>query len=69
MSTISVPLTPELESFIDDQIKQGKYETKASVVRRALRIMSDEEAINAVLEASREITLRGNLKDLLKKVK
>jgi len=73
MSTLSVPLTPELENFINNQIKIGKFENKASVVRRALRIMSEEEAINAVLEASREIKngkgvlLRGNLKKFINK--
>ncbi|KKU25572.1 MAG: hypothetical protein UX39_C0025G0012 [Candidatus Magasanikbacteria bacterium GW2011_GWA2_46_17] len=67
MTTISVPLPPELEKFINQQIKEGKADNKAQVVRRAIRHLSEEEAVEAVLRAEREPTIRGNLKDLLKR--
>ena len=73
MSTISVPINAEQEAFIESYIKSGKAENKAQVVRRALTRMSEEEAVNAVLEAERELgagkVLRGDLRELLKKVK
>ena len=73
MSTLSVPLNAEHEAFIESYIKSGKAENKAQVVRRALTRMSEEEAVNAVLEAERELgagkVLRGDLRELLKKVK
>lgn len=73
MSTLSVPLTPQLEEFIKDQVKSGRAANKADVVRRALRAMSEEEAVSAVLEGQREVRegkiLRGDIRQLLKKFK
>jgi len=66
MSTLSVPLTPRLEEFIHSFIKQGRAENKAQVVRKALERLAEEEAINAVLEAEREPTIRGDLRELMK---
>ncbi len=69
MSTLSVPLTPELEKFINSQVKSGRGANKADVVRRALVAMSEEEAVQAVLMASAEPTLRGDLRELAKKIR
>ena len=73
MSTISVPLPANLEAFIDRMVKSGEAANKADVVRKALRLLSDEEAINAVLQAQREIAegkgLKGDLRELAKKFK
>jgi putative addiction module CopG family antidote len=68
MSTLSVPLTPELEGFINSQVKSGRAANKADVVRRALRAMSEDEAVEAVLRAAGEPTLRGDLRELMKKI-
>jgi putative addiction module CopG family antidote len=69
MSTISVPLTPDLERFIDQMVKSGEAANKADVVRKALRRMSEEEAVEAVLRAEKEPTLHGDLRTLVKKLK
>ena len=73
MSTISVPLPANLEEFVNRMVKSGEAANKADVVRKALRRMSEEEAVNAILEAQREIAdgkgLRGNLRDLAKRLK
>ncbi|OIP65490.1 MAG: hypothetical protein CO060_01760 [Candidatus Yonathbacteria bacterium CG_4_9_14_0_2_um_filter_43_16] len=68
MSTLSVPLSPELEKFINSQVKCGRASNKADVVRRALTRLSEDEAVQAVLEASKEPTLRGDLRELAKKI-
>ena len=68
MSTISVPLTPEQEEFIEKYIKEGRADNKAQVMRRALVKFAEDEAVEAVLRAEREPTLRGNLDDLVKEV-
>lgn len=68
MTTISVPFPPHLEEFISQQIKLGKATNKAQVIRYAVTRLSEQEAINAVLEAQKEPTLRGNLRDLAKKI-
>jgi putative addiction module CopG family antidote len=72
MSTLSVPLTPQLEEFINDQIKSGRAANKADLVRRALKAMSEEEAVQAVLSAQKEIAegkgLHGDLRELMKRI-
>jgi len=72
MSTLSIPLTQDLESFIEQEIRIGRAENKAAVVRRALRLLREEEAIRAVLEAERELgagkVLRGDLKKLAREL-
>jgi len=69
MSTISVPLPANLEEFVNRMVKSGNAANKADVVRKALRRMSDEEAVEAILRAEREPTLKGDLVELAKKFK
>lgn len=73
MSTLSVPLPPHLEEFVNDQVKQGLAANKAEVIRKALKLLREEEAIRVVLESEREIgegkVLRGDLRKLIKKIK
>ena len=68
MSTLSVPLTPELEKFINNQVKSGRASNKADVVRRALTRLSEDEAVEMILRAQKEIAdgkgLRGDLRKL-----
>ena len=69
MSTISVPLTPELEGKLDNLVEQGVGENRAAVMRQALRRLAEEEAVEAVLRASREPSLKGDLRTLMRKLK
>jgi len=69
MSTISVPLPPNLEEFIDRMVKSGNAANKADVVRKALKRMSDEEAVEAILRAQKEPNLKGDLDVLARKFK
>ena len=68
MATLSVPLTKDLEEFIDSQVRLGKLENKAAVVRRALRLLAEQEAVAAVLKADQEPSVRGDLDRLAKKL-
>jgi Arc/MetJ-type ribon-helix-helix transcriptional regulator len=72
MSTLSVPLTPRLEIEIDRMVKNGVASNKAAVVRRAIEKLAEDEAVNAVLLAEREVAegklLRGDLRELMKKL-
>jgi Arc/MetJ-type ribon-helix-helix transcriptional regulator/mRNA-degrading endonuclease YafQ of YafQ-DinJ toxin-antitoxin module len=72
MSTLSVPLTPALELEIEKLVKNGYAPNKAAVVRRAIEKLAEDEAVNAVLIAEREISegklLRGDLRELAKKL-
>ena len=69
MSTISVPLPANLEEFINRMVKSGNAANKADVVRKALRRMSDEEAVEAILRAQKEPNLKGDLDVLARKFK
>jgi len=73
MSTLSVPVPPNLDEFIKEQVKSGRAANKADVVRKALKLMREEEAIRVVLESEKEIgkgkILRGDLRKLMKKIK
>ena len=68
MSTISVPLSKEHEERLDKLVKHGVGSSRAAVMRKALEKLSEDEAVEAVLRAEREPTLRGNLDDLLKRI-
>lgn len=68
MSTISVPLPPHLEEFIQKMIKKGYGTNKADVMRKALTLLAEEEAVFAVLKAMEEPTIKGNLRELVKKL-
>ena len=72
MTTLSVPITSEQERFINQLVESGKAANKAHVVRYALQRLAEEEAVNTVLRAERQLDegrgLRGDLKKLLKKI-
>lgn len=72
MSTLSVPLTRDLEQFIEEMVKDGVASNKAAVVRKALKKYAEDQAIEAVLRAEQEMkegkVLTGDLRDLLKKI-
>ncbi len=69
MTTLSIPISGDLEKFIERMIQEGKGANKADVVRRAIRQMSDDEAVRTILQAQSEPTLRGDLRELMKKFK
>jgi putative addiction module CopG family antidote len=73
MSTLSVPLNPTLETFINDMVKSGRAANKADVVRRALLKLAEDEAVGAVLRSEQELRegkiLRGDLNELAKRLK
>ena len=73
MTTLSVPISSELESFINKMVKDGRAANKADVVRKALRQLSEDEVVERVIRAQREYLagkgMKGDLRDLMKKIK
>lgn len=71
MTTITVPINKELESFIAEELSQGGGESKAHLVRYALERLREERAFSRIEEARRDITegrvYKGDLKKMLKK--
>jgi len=70
MTTISIPITEELNSFIDQQVNLGNASSKADLIRRAIIAYKEEEFIKAITKAKREIkegkALTGDLDKLAK---
>lgn len=69
MATLSIPVSKEYEEFIEREVRLGKSENKAAVVRRALRLLAEQEAIFSVLKAEQEPNLSGDLDKLARKIK
>ena len=67
MSLLSVPLTPKLEKMIDKMIEDGVAPNKAELARKAIEKYAEDQAVQAVLDAEREPSLSGNLRELAKK--
>lgn len=72
MSTLSVPLTSELENFINSMVQSGRAANKADVVRKALVKMSEDEAVAAVLQSEKDAedgkVFYGDLRKLMKEL-
>ena len=73
MTTLSIPVSGELEKFIERMVRDGKGANKADVVRRALREYEENEALENIFRSEREFAegkfLQGDLREILKKFK
>jgi len=57
---MNVSLTPQLEFFVKQKVNQGLYNSASEVVREALRLLEERDALQAVkLEALRNDIDRG----------
>ena len=68
MTTISVPLSAELLRLLEKLQGEGAGATKADIMRKALKKLAEDQAIQDVLDAHNEPTLEGDLKELMKKI-
>ncbi len=73
MSTLSVPLPSALEDFIREMVRRGVAANKAEVVRQALTRFAEDQAVEDVLRAEQELRdgkiLRGDLREIIKKIR
>ena len=57
---MNVSLTPELERFVDQKVKQGLYNSASEVVRDGLRLLTErDEERKAKLDALRHSVAEG----------
>ena len=56
---MNVSLTPELEQLVSDKVKSGLYNSASEVVREALRLLKEQDALKAYRfeELRREIAV------------
>lgn len=64
MTTVSIPLTPELALYIEEATKSSGL-TKSDIMRQALTLYAEEQAVRKVLLARAEVSLDGDLRDLM----
>jgi Arc/MetJ-type ribon-helix-helix transcriptional regulator len=69
MTTISVPIDKNMEAQLDTLVQQEVGSSRADVMRRGLKLLSEEEAVRTVLRAMAEPSLRGDLQKLAKKIR
>ncbi len=67
MTTLSIPLSPELALFVEKTIQETGL-TRADIVRQALKLYAEEQAVRKILLASSEPTLTGDLDELLRQI-
>lgn len=69
MTTITVPITKGIASFIESELEAGTSESKAHLVRYALGRLQEERALARLQEAEMDIqdgrVYRGDLEKLL----
>ncbi|MEK7528599.1 MAG: ribbon-helix-helix domain-containing protein [Patescibacteria group bacterium] len=68
MSTVSIPLTDDMVNGIQMLVKQGVAPNMSEVVRQAVRIYLEDQAVKVVLRAKGEPSLKGDLDDLATKL-
>jgi Arc/MetJ-type ribon-helix-helix transcriptional regulator len=70
MSNLTIPLNPKQEEFINASIGSGIASSKAELVRRAIDLFAEDQAVMEVIRAAQEVKegkiLRGDLMDLVK---
>ncbi len=42
-TTVNISITPELDAFLQNRVKSGRYQTTSEVVREALRLLERHE--------------------------
>jgi molybdenum cofactor biosynthesis enzyme MoaA len=67
MTTLSVPLTPELAKFVEEATKSSGL-TKSDIMRQALTLYAEEQAVRKVLLTASEPSLKGDLRELMNKI-
>lgn len=65
--TYAITPTGKIFTPLDALVRDGVAENRASLMRKALGKLAEDEAIRAVLDAEREPTISGDLRTLLKK--
>ena len=73
MTTISVPLPPNMVEYIENEVRLGNFENKAQLIRKALEKFRENEAVESILRSERDVkegrVFYGDLKEISKKFK
>lgn len=60
MPTRNIQLTPQMDRFVDEKVRSGRYADASEVVRAGLRALEEDEREEAIrLEALRSALIAG----------
>lgn len=68
MTTVSVPLSDDMLRHIQELIDRGIAANKADAIRKAVQKYLEDQAVEAVLQAREEPSLKGDLDELADKI-
>ena len=68
MTTLSVPITARQDAFLENFVKEGHAKNKVSAIKSLLEQAEEDAAVQAVLDAEKEPTLYGDIRELLKTI-
>ncbi|MEK7628799.1 MAG: ribbon-helix-helix domain-containing protein [Patescibacteria group bacterium] len=73
MSTISVPLSPELENELDRLVEEEVGSSRADVMRKGLKYLLREEGFRRIREAEEDIKAgrlyEGDIDEIVKHIR
>lgn len=61
---MNVHLTPELERFVQSKVQAGRYNSASEVVREALRLLEERDALKALRKEEIQKKIAQGLKSL-----
>lgn len=67
MTTLSIPLPPEMAKSVEEEAKNSGL-AKADVVRAAIKLYLERQAVQKILHAMEEPSLSGDLDELAAKL-
>jgi Arc/MetJ-type ribon-helix-helix transcriptional regulator len=66
MSVLSIHISADLEKDIERLIKAGHGANGVEVAIKAIKKLDEDRAVEAVLQAEKEPSLKGDIRDLMK---
>jgi len=61
---MNVSLTPELEQWVQDKVKSGKYSSSSEVVREGLRLLDERDRLISARLAELKAKIRVGIEEL-----
>jgi antitoxin ParD1/3/4 len=64
VTAMNVSLTPQLEAFVKQKVETGMYNSASEVIREALRLLEEHDALQAAKREALRKDLRAGLASL-----
>ena len=64
MPTMNISLTSQLASFVDGEVRSGRYASSSELVRESLRLLAREKAVEAEKHAMLKAAVQAGIDDV-----